>query len=260
MNEEHEPLALFRVESYDELYYRADNDPQPRDAYVTINPLCRTLWASAFHWPTLDGQREEQLRWPIPILRAEAANTLLEQLAPYAERVCEGYSREWNAKHCSWVHHYTNDARVALALIDERCKAVDEKDALVVRSAEDYLREQISGDRDAQRAALKLSAASKMGDVIARVQSLTTLARAEHGIDILDGLHAYLLGLRDEVLSDLTAEVVRLSAYAQPGWSTDLYVRDLLEQGVTRAEDIAKAYDTMPVYKNKNKNKTEEKE
>jgi hypothetical protein len=59
-------------------------------------------------------------RYSIPCLVADAANDLIDEIAPLANQVIAGYSSEWDGHN--WVAHYTDAAENASAEICEICQ------------------------------------------------------------------------------------------------------------------------------------------
>lgn len=112
--DETNPAALF-------CHYSGESEPQ--DCYLELGLEDATLRAdyngeigggipmSVFHGRTR--------RYPIPCLTATAANALMEELAPLAQRVCDGSEIEWDGNN--WVGSLNEDAAQADDEIAERC-------------------------------------------------------------------------------------------------------------------------------------------
>lgn len=132
-------------------------------------------------------------RWGIPALRGEACNELLEQLAPLAQRVCDGYRSEWDGSN--HVARFDADAEAAREEIARLCERADDRDVLCVWDAADWYA--AVGSRGQQRAALGITAATTDAELDAIVGREREQA-ASDGVDEVEGLRGYLTGLRDE--------------------------------------------------------------
>ena len=80
-------------------------------------------------------------RYCIPCLTADAANSLLEELAPLAQRVVDGYTSEWDGSN--HVARFTEDARLAEeeieAAIESHHFRFDDGDLVGCMEAGDWL-------------------------------------------------------------------------------------------------------------------------
>lgn len=132
------------------------------------------------------------LRWTIPCLTADAANALLDEVLPIAERIVAGYSRRWDGHN--HVGEFDADAEAAreemASLVDGRefgeGEKVEEWDAC------DWYGP--VGGRDAQRDAVGITAATTDEELDAIEAREDNAA----GARIITGLRRYLDGLRDE--------------------------------------------------------------
>lgn len=134
--------------------------------------------------------------WSIPCLRASAANALLAEIAPIAERVVAGYSREWDGSR--YRAAFDEDAHSAIRDIESLCNAADPSDAVKAWDAGDWLTASGNTSRDAVRAEFGITADTTdegLGAIEARVEEE---AAASGEADVLTGTTAFLRRLRDE--------------------------------------------------------------
>jgi hypothetical protein len=136
-------------------------------------------------------------RWAIPVLKINAANKLLRELAPLAARVCAGYAPHWDGHN--HVARFTTDADNALEEIEATCGALaDDGDAMQVWQAADWYA--ALGNTARQRTALLIDATTT--DAMLDLIETQELASAKsNGIDGVDGLAKYLRDLRDEAVA-----------------------------------------------------------
>ncbi len=139
------------------------------------------------------------LRWTIPALRGDAANDLLQRLAPLAQRVVDGSSEGWDGSNR--VGKLNDDARAAVEEIESICDAVNGSE-VVVWKAEDWYE---------PLASAKLRGDARLADIgrdlgitaATTDEELSALEDAEEakaigdGVDIIEGLGDYLVELRD---------------------------------------------------------------
>ncbi|MEV6574825.1 hypothetical protein [Streptomyces sp. NPDC051577] len=68
------------------------------------------------------------LRWSIPALTQEAADELLKELAPLAQRILDGSEVDWDGNnHVGRL--LTEDANAAYDAITERCEGIENEDS-----------------------------------------------------------------------------------------------------------------------------------
>lgn len=109
-----------------ELYHRYPRETEPQGVFVELDARTGHLTASfdpevGSGTPT-DVWNGHVVRWTIPPLRADAANRLLAEVAPLAERVVAGYSVRWDGNN--HVAKFTKDAATAIDEIERLCDGV----------------------------------------------------------------------------------------------------------------------------------------
>jgi hypothetical protein len=81
-------------------------------------------------------------RWPIPLLRGQSANALMDEIAPLAQAVLDGYASVWDGSNL--VAHFSPTAQAAIEEIATLCSAtewMDAEHALSEYEAGDWLQE-----------------------------------------------------------------------------------------------------------------------
>jgi hypothetical protein len=187
------------------LHHRYAGQSEPQDCFVALNCESGRLYAShnteignAVPFAVHHGHVQ---RWSIPALRDGAANDLLDELAPIAERIVAGYVSRWDGHN--HVAKFTADATEAIDEIRAACEAVeardDSDDAVSVWDAGSWFGG--VGSYDQQRAALGITATTTDEELDAIMEREEATASAE-GVDILDGATKHLRGLRDEARAE----------------------------------------------------------
>ncbi len=180
-----------------QLYHRYQRQSSPQDCYVELDCERRTLSAS----PNAEiGNavpfavwHHRVLRWSIPVLTDAAANALLDEIAPLAERVCDGYERVWDGNN--HVGRYDADAAQAREQIERLCSDDwDEDQQVSVWDASDWFGG--LGNREAQAATLGITATTTDAELDAIAERELAEAAAED-VDVLEGLDRHLAWLRD---------------------------------------------------------------
>jgi len=81
-------------------------------------------------------------RWPIPLLRGESANALMDEVAPLAQTVLDGYESEWDGSN--QIAHFGPEAQEAIGAIETLCNDIEwtgEEHALSEWDAGDWLQD-----------------------------------------------------------------------------------------------------------------------
>jgi len=101
--------------------YPGQTNSQP--VYIELNCKHETLTAdynteigNAVPFDVYHGHVQ---RFSIPLLKTDDLNALLDEIAPLAERVIDGYESVWNGNN--HVARFSDDARAALEEIEELC-------------------------------------------------------------------------------------------------------------------------------------------
>ncbi|MEW1912529.1 hypothetical protein AB0442_29520 [Kitasatospora sp. NPDC085895] len=114
-----------------ELHRRYHGQSQAQPVYVELGLGDGVLLAS--YDAEVGGGRPAEVhhgidwRWTIPILQAEAANELLDELAPLAQQVLDGSEVVWDG-HNRVGRILTDEAQAAFDAIGERCAALTDED------------------------------------------------------------------------------------------------------------------------------------
>lgn len=199
-----------------ELYCHYPRQTSRQPCYVELH--CQTGVLSASYNPEYNGQPMHvfnglAVRWTIPALKAVAANELLSEIKPLAERVVDGFYSEWSGSN--EVGRFNQAASDACEAIRSLCdRVIGEGVELNVYKAEDYYG---PFGTDVERAQT-LGIRRNMSDTELKDIAASEAATAEsNGIDLIDGLQAYLEKLR-EVLRRAPLAMLR-DLYQDLGWT-----------------------------------------
>lgn len=177
-----------------------------------------------------DVYREHIQRWTIPALKATVANNLLAEIQPIAQRVVDGYSSKLD--NGNYVARFTEDAGEAIGQIEQVCGLVGGEGAeLNVWGADDFFRP--LGSKVEQAKDLHITSTTSDEKLTEVGQSVMADAKS-NGIDEIDGLDDYLIGLR-QAMRDAPALMLE-KLYDEVGWVWDA---DDLKKPVSTILDVA---------------------
>jgi hypothetical protein len=195
-----------------ELYRHYDGQSEPQPAYIELDTQAGTLRATyngeignAVPFTVYHGLDR---RYSIPILTAEAANRVMREIVPFAERIVAGTSTEWDGSN-------------TIAVLDEDARAAEEEleAHLGLPSESDYRTEPNQGFAESDLVAVWSIDGATNGDEVAdygitadttderldeiEEEILADLASINDSpVAVCPGLDAYLRGLRDELRKD----------------------------------------------------------
>jgi hypothetical protein len=183
------------------LRYRGQHSPQP--CYVQLDCEAETLCAE------VDGSigpgtpfrvwHGRTLRWSIPALTESAAEGLLLDLIPLAQRIVDGYECRWDGSN--HVGRLTEDAREAAEAIRDLCdRNWSEGEVLSVWDASDWYAQCGSGAYLAGELGLTAETTdAELDAIVEREEDQASPARIE-------GIEAFLRDLRDELRAEAEEE------------------------------------------------------
>ena len=113
-------LTIKKIESIDELYRHYDRQSSSQGCYVELD--CRDEVLTASYNAEIGNAVPSAVwhghvqRWGIPLLTVDRCNDLLDDIAPLAEQVIDGYESVWDGNNN--VARFDDDAREAIDEID----------------------------------------------------------------------------------------------------------------------------------------------
>jgi len=117
-------VTIQETKTTDELVHKYPGQSDPQPCYVELDLRDGVMLAdwnseigNAIPFSVYHGHVQ---RYSIPSLTADAANALMQELLPLAERVVDGYESVWNGNNN--VAKLTDDASEANDAIDDRCQ------------------------------------------------------------------------------------------------------------------------------------------
>ena len=183
-------MKITKPESY--LYHKYPTQLQPQPTYIELDPEAETLRAD---WDSEIGNAVPVAVWhgricrytlPSAYLRAEAIAWFMDEIAPYAQRVCDGYSGRWDGSN--YVGELDDDAReaeeVIYRILDDQMD--DEGDCIQVWEAADWYQH--------EHAAWVARLAEGMTDEELR----SALKEGAGEIDVLEEVDRFVKHLREE--------------------------------------------------------------
>lgn len=197
-----------------ELYHRYPGQTSAQDCYVELDVRSGQLTAKTNG--EIGNARPAEVhyghvqRWSIPALKASAANDLLEQIRPFAERVRDGYETEWNGNSGNQVAMFNLDAQDAIDDIVSLCSNTSLDDELAVWEASDWLYG-LGSSMHSQAEVLEITATTTDDQLNAIEQKLIKHA-ATDDVDVVEGLGEYLKRLRNEARNESRESTENASA------------------------------------------------
>ncbi|MCX5199697.1 hypothetical protein OOK31_38470 [Streptomyces sp. NBC_00249] len=151
-------------------------------------------------------------RWAIPALTGDAANALLEELAPLAERMLADWTPELDSSHSETLAVLGEDGEAAEREIRELIESrfpddepADENPALIQEWDVDSA---VNGDEATEYDITDETTDARLveieADIIANLAQCTSL---ENPTIVCHGLDTYLRGLREEKINEAREEV-----------------------------------------------------
>lgn len=181
--------------------YAGQSAPQP--CYVSLDCDSGTLSASynaeignGVPFAVYHGREQ---RWSIPALTADAANSLLAEIAPFAERMVAGYERVWDGHN--HVAVFSDDADEAddaiISLCDRATADADEHSTVQAWEASEWFGG--LGNAAAQCEALKITAETTDHE-LRTIASAAETEASDHGVDVLNGVLRHMEWLREKAI------------------------------------------------------------
>lgn len=174
-----------------QLYHRYSGEFDPQPCYIALGLREERLWAdynaNVGGAVPMDAWHGFERRYSIPCLTATAANALLREIAPYAERVLAGYDSHWDGhRYVAVLDEEAHLAEEAIELLCEAAGADGEDEVREPWEAEDYF---------ANDPLNWITAETSDEELLARTQQEENLA--EQNGERVDGIFDYLVELRN---------------------------------------------------------------
>jgi hypothetical protein len=200
----------------DELHHQYPGQTAPQPCYVQL--VCETGALSASYDAEIGNAvpvgvwHQRVRRWTIPALTESAANALLEEIAPLAERVVAGYSERWDGSN--HVGEFDADADDAVEAIARLCdRDWSEGDVIAVWDAADYLGN--VGSAEAQARALKVTSTTTDDEL----DTIAEDVESEASPAVVNGVRKHLGWLREQLRDDATRIVIDEENHAEAWWT-----------------------------------------
>lgn len=209
-------VTITPVAEATELYRHEQGQPTQQEVRMHLDIESGTL--SAAYTPRGDEESMPKsvydrrgVLWAIPCLTMDAANRLMAEAAPLAQRIIDGTEIYWDGQ--SRVGTQNADATSAIAAVVELIRSYDDVDHTISEYSGD---EYYDDGPDAARETLGINADTTDAE-LARIVEAAAAEALDNGVVIPD-LHDYLTQLRDELreaerdeLADVAAALTRLT-------------------------------------------------
>lgn len=191
------------IEEVGDLYLKYSGQHSPQPCYVQLDCEAETLCAE------VDGMigpgtpfriwHGRAIRWAIPALTTEAAEALLEEILPLAQRVVEGYECRWDGSN--HVGKLDEDAQEAAEAIRDLCdRDWSEWEVLSVWDAHDWYGQCGSGAYLAGELGLTAETTDE------ELSALATKEEAAAEPARIEGVERFMRDLREELRAEAEEE------------------------------------------------------
>ncbi|RZD62941.1 hypothetical protein C0Q58_14470 [Streptomyces albidoflavus] len=186
-----------------ELFHQFKGEHERQSAYIELDLRNETLLAS---YDGVVGSGSPfsvahgfERRYVVPLLTGEAANRLMDEIAPLASRVVADWEEHWDGSN--FVAVLGEDATAAEAEMEELLSAETDGGSTDSLVAEWDLDGAVNGNEVAEFGITADTTDARLDEVEAEI--LAGLARcSEASVAVCDGLSGHLRGLRDELRQD----------------------------------------------------------
>lgn len=139
-------------------------------------------------------------RWSIPALTADAANGLLAEILPFAERMVAGYERVWDGNnHVAVFSDDADEADDAIISLCDRARAdADEHSTVQAWDASEWFGG--IGNAAAQCEALKITAETTDDELRTIADAADVEAADDDDVDVLNGTLRHMEWLREKAI------------------------------------------------------------
>ena len=193
---------------------------------------CDTDWATGS--TPADVIYGRHLRWEMPALTADAANRLMAEVAPLAQRILDGTGTEWHPGLLRYVRIHTPDSVAAqeqIAALTDPDQDWPVEDLVQVWDAADWLRT----DCTDLTAEFGIRADTTDKDVDGIAARILDDAQA-HGVIVIPDLDRFLLAQRDELRIRRDEVCEALNAYPDDNiWNDVIYPMPGYDEAATDA-------------------------
>lgn len=197
-----ETESTITIEEVGDLFLKYSGQYQQQPCYVQLDCEAETLCAE------VDGSigpgtpfrvwHGRVIRWSIPALTESAAEGLLLALIPLADRICAGYSCEWDGSNN--VGRYSEDARDAAEAIRDLCDRDWEGQTIEAWDAHDWYGQVGSGACLARQIGITAETTEEeLAALVEREEDQASPARIE-------GVERFLRDLREELRAEAEEE------------------------------------------------------
>lgn len=190
-------ITIVKAEGQGDLYYRRQGASSPQPCYLYFDPeqrgVCASYSATELCCVPKAVWHRTLFMIPIPCLRADAVNALMEELAPRLALVADGYT--WDVYGALRVGYLTDAAQDILAKITDEVapkslRWYDTEQLVDCWQADEWLGEGYEDE-------LGIKADTKDEELEQIAKDICEDAHTS-GVDVLEGLDVLLLQVREQ--------------------------------------------------------------
>lgn len=220
-------VTITPVTTPDALFCRYPGEHTIQDAYLALDLETGQMWCD-YNGEIGDGRPESvfhgrTLRFDIPVLTGDAANTLMAGVTDLAQRILDGAEIVWNGHN--HVGQLTDDAAEASGDLADLCDPQnltwDDGQQVQEWTADEWYS---VDDIEQVIARLGITAYTTDAEITALTEAEEISARegSNLGWTILTGVDEYLTGLRDALAADVDPDELLVALGAQSKVVADL--------------------------------------
>lgn len=201
MEKNNTSVEVIKLQSENVLYHKYPQQTQAQPVEVELD--CETgklgigVNGEIGNGVPFEVYHRRTLRWGTLPLKTEVANEMLEDLAPLAQKILDGYSTSWDGHN--YVGEYTAEAQAAIEELGEQIDLVDhvEENQIRVWDANDWFAEQGWKSVAAELGVTPATTDEELSTIAAKV---TEEAESSGYCDLLTRADKYLEWLREKVI------------------------------------------------------------
>lgn len=197
-------VEITRVETENAFYCKFQSQNQCQPAYVELDCETGKLYAYVSgeigNGVPMRVYHRLSVRWGIEALKTDAANALLEEIAPLAQRIVDGFDSGFDGHNI--VGSFEKDAEEAEQEISDLCGQTSEYDRVKSWDAADWFAEQ---GRAAVTAEFGITAKTTDDELAAMVAKAESDIDSEY-CDELTGTAEYFESLRSKCIDEASEE------------------------------------------------------
>lgn len=198
-------IVVIACDAPDELHCHYQGQYGRQGAFVALDLVRRRLYASydaeiggAVPMDVYHGQTR---RYPIPVLTAAAANRLLGEIGPLAQRVMADWENEWDgSNHRARLGEDARKAEDEIGQLTDPGR-FDMQDLVAEDAAEDWMQYGDDAELVAEHGITPATTDARLDEIAGKI-AVEEATQGGYGYTVITGLGQYLRDLRDKLAGD----------------------------------------------------------